>query len=129
LRLAFADIDMTASRMRDGKYTFMQVVQGGMRFTAERVEPGSGEQDSSGVVGDFYSEELDVTYSFFEGDTGLMLRGPLGQPRAVLLGDNDEIRTTFGTLILQREAGEVVGFTLEAGRASGMVFERVAGGG
>jgi hypothetical protein len=79
-------------------------------------------------VGDFYSEELDVTYSLFGGDRGLMLRGPLGQEVRVQLGDDDRITASFGTLVLNREAGQVVGFTLEAGRASGMVFTGVGGG-
>ena len=84
--------------------------------------------DYSEVVGEYYSEELDVTNSLFGGEEGLMVRGPLDQELRVSLGDNDQIRAPFGTMVLQREGGDVVGFTLDAGRAAGMIFRRVVGG-
>ena len=131
LRLEASDIDMTLSRMTAGKYTFMNVVQRGTAFTAERFDPldlPSDPRDYSQVVGEYYSEELDVTYSFVQEEGGLMVRGPLGQGGRIVLGDNDQITVPFGTLVLQRDGGTVVGFTLEAGRAAGMVFKRVGGG-
>jgi hypothetical protein len=129
LRVGVADIDMTASRMTNGKYTFMRVTQRGQAFTAERFDPEAGVPDFATLVGEFYSEELDVTYGLFQGERGLMVRGPLGQEARVQVGDDDRIRAPFGTLVLQREGGQVVGFTLEAGRAGGMVFVKVVGGG
>ncbi|MBT8396684.1 MAG: serine hydrolase, partial [Gemmatimonadetes bacterium] len=131
LRLEASDIDMTLSRLTAGKFTFMEVVQRGQEFTAERFDPSepvSVTRDYSEVVGEYYSEELDVTYRLVQEEGGLMVRGPLGQRGLVLLEDNGQIRTPFGTLVLQREGGEIVGFILEAGRAVGMVFRRVVGG-
>ncbi len=130
LRLAAADINMTTSRLRDGKFMFMNVVQRGQEFTAERFEPGAEDasaQDFSNVVGDFYSEELDVTYRLFEGDGGLRLGVPGGQEVRVVVGNNDRIRVPFGTLVLERNGDTVVGFTVDAGRAAGIQFVKVRG--
>jgi CubicO group peptidase (beta-lactamase class C family) len=132
LRLEAADVDMTASRRRAGKFTFMNVVQRETPFTAERFDPeaeGEDRREYSEVVGEYYSEELDATYRLFVDDQGLMLEIPSGQETRVLLGNNDEIRTPFGTLALQREGERVVSFLVDAGRARGMIFKRVVGGG
>ena len=112
-------------------FTFMDVVQRGTAFAAERFDPeatGGASEDYSDVVGEYYSEELEVTYSLSQGEEGLMVRGPLGQGRLVFLGADDQIRAPFGTLILRRERGIVLCFTLDPSWAAGITFERVVAG-
>jgi hypothetical protein len=125
LRLEAANVDMTTSRVRNGQYTFMDVVQNGAAFTAERFGPGAGGQDYSGLVGDYFSEELNATYRLFRGELGLMMAVPPDREVRVYLGEGDQVQTPLGTLSLQREGGVVTGFTVDAGRVRGVVFSRM----
>ena len=127
IRLEAADIDMVASRMENGEYTFMDVNQAGTRFTAERFEFVEGGRDYSTIVGEYRSDELNVTYRLLEGEEGLRIQFPPDRETPVFMLDDDHIRTTFGTLTLEREGGRVVAFTVDAGRARGLVYRRVGG--
>ncbi len=79
-------------------------------------------------VGDFYSEELDFTYSFDvrEGSLHLELRGN----RMKLLPHPDD-RFGWGRRELsfaRDESGAVSGFALDVGNVQGLRFRKVAGG-
>jgi len=128
MRLPLSDVNMTASRMENGRYTFMNVVQRGSPFTAERFDPATEGRDFAPLLGMFYSEELDATYRLFEGENGLMLEIAPGRTTSVTWTIDDQIRTPFGNMALERDGEAVVGFTVDAGRALGMVFRRVQQG-
>lgn len=124
LRLEAADIEMTLSEKAAGKYGFMAVVQRGQSFTARRFDPAADDRDYSEIVGAYYSEELDATYRLYETDGRLMVElPPERRVRAYLLEDG-RVRAPMGVLEPRREAGVVVGFALDAGRARGILFER-----
>jgi hypothetical protein len=129
LRLEAADIDMVASRQQEGKFTFMNVDQRGARFTAERFDPELESVDISSLLGEFYSEELDVTYRLYEGDAGLILEIPPARTTRVYMSAENQVRTPFGILLLEREGDTITGFSVDAGRAQGIVFRRVRGNG
>ena len=90
--------------------------------------------------GDFWSDELRVTYRFARVKNWLSLTvlGADGTPRptgippdGLVAGDNDAFRTTSQqyTFHFTRSAkGEVNGFTLDAGRTRGLTFVRTLPG-
>ena len=101
------------------------------RQARPRTAPPEGITLSMGeleaFVGDFYSEELDFTYSFDvqEGSLQLELRGD----RIELLPRSDG-RFGWGRRELsfvRDERGVVSGFTLDAGNVRGLRFRKVAG--
>jgi CubicO group peptidase (beta-lactamase class C family) len=124
LRLESADIEMKLSEMTEGKYAFMSVVQRGQSFTAGRFDPESEDRDYSALLGEYYSEELDVTYRLSESERRLMLEAPRDRRAPVFVRDDGRLRTPIGVLELKRDSGEVVGFTIDAGRVRGVYFER-----
>lgn len=124
LRLTAADIEMTFSDRVDGKYNAQAVVQRGRPFTAERFDPESEVRSYSDILGEYYSNELDATYRLYESDQGLSLEIPPTRRARVYQIDEDRIRAPNMVLELKREAGEVVGFTIDAGRVRGIYFER-----
>jgi CubicO group peptidase (beta-lactamase class C family) len=96
----------------------------------ERAEEEEGlELDArarSGLIGDYYSEELDVIYAIGEADAGLQL-SVAGQPPLPLRArDEDVLVARFMTLRFQRDtSGAATGFQLDAGRVKNLRFERV----
>jgi CubicO group peptidase (beta-lactamase class C family) len=124
LRLDAADIEMTLSEPNEGKYDFMSVTQRGQSFTARRFDPAAQDHDYSALVGEYYSEELDVIYRLSESDDGLMLSAPPDRQARVFVLEDGRVRTPLGVLELMRDGTEVAGFTIDAGRVRGVRFER-----
>ncbi len=125
--MAAVRVDMRLGDLRDGKYHHMDVTQGPQTFAAERVDP-AGPTDWSLVVGRYYSRELDTTWTIETYDVdggvggarlvlqnGMRPLNPVGPDRFVAPGAQLEV---------EREGGRVVAFTVDAGRAQGMRFER-----
>jgi CubicO group peptidase (beta-lactamase class C family) len=128
LRLELADITMTVSDPVEGKFHFMSVIQRGQEFTAERFEPAGGILDIAPLIGAYYSEELDVTYRLVDSDPGMMLELPPDRRTRAFLGDDDRIRARTLILEVRRQDGQVLGFTINAGRVRGIFFERLPEG-
>ncbi len=83
---------------------------------------GAGELDA--FTGTYYSPELDAGFRIERRDEGLaVVRGTRTTPLRPV--GEDAFRASFGELRFRREAGQVTGFVLDAGRANGLVFERV----
>jgi CubicO group peptidase (beta-lactamase class C family) len=124
LRLEMADITMTMSRMADGRYDFMDVVQRGRAFTAERFDPETDDVDYTPYVGAYHSAELDATYTLTLTDRGLEIENPLGSTTRAYVAANGSLRVGGLTLEPRWEDGAMVGFTIDAGRVRGIYFER-----
>jgi CubicO group peptidase (beta-lactamase class C family) len=97
---------------------------------AEPADPQGAEAPSysptelDAFVGIYYSPELDARFGIErEGDGLVLVRGTRTSPlRAVA---PDTFRAGFLELAFQRDGRQVPGFVLDAGRASGIAFERV----
>jgi CubicO group peptidase (beta-lactamase class C family) len=102
----------------------------------EVVELASKSLDA--FSGDYWSDELRVTYRFARAKNWLRLtvlgadgtsRSTSIPPDGLVAGNNDVFRITNSGIAIHfgRDAkGEVNGFTLDAGRTRGMVFGRVS---
>ncbi|HUH11948.1 MAG TPA: serine hydrolase domain-containing protein, partial [Longimicrobiales bacterium] len=100
---------------------------------AGAAEEGAGAEASeadpplpAGVAGRYASEELGVTWEIAEGEDGLVLRRAGAGERELRVSGPDRLRAGSWTLEIERDgAGRVIGFTVDAGRARGMRFQRV----
>ena len=107
-------------------------------------EGAAGEEDTEGkpfvpkpeelaeLVGDYYSEELDVTYALRVEGQGLALESGLASELSGSSGiifapvEADVVKYRFLTLRFQRDsAGRVSGFELDAGRVTNLSFTRL----
>lgn len=123
-------------------------------YLEERLEPvddtgddegASGEEDAEGnsfvpkpeelaeLAGDYYSEELDVTYALRVEGQGLALESglapELGGSSGIIFApaEADVVKYRFLTLRFQRDsAGRVSGFELDAGRVTNLGFTRLS---
>ena len=124
--LPAADIVMQFNDPVDGRFHHMDVTQAGREFTAQRIVPGesAGSVATDDLEGSYYSVELDVTYRVAAHEEGI--RVGMGPERERTLRDTGEDRWAGQGLVVEfeREEGSVRGFTLDAGRARGIYFER-----
>jgi CubicO group peptidase (beta-lactamase class C family) len=127
LVLQVASIDMRFSDLRDGRYHHQDVTQGPSSFTAERIDAGD-EADWSQYAGTFHSAELDVTWEVVASDGGAYVVGGAGVQRPLGYISADRLTGPGLQIDVIRENGRVVGYTIDAGRALGMRFDRVGGG-
>ena len=107
-------------------------------------EAAAGEEDTEGkpfvpkpeelaeLAGDYYSEELDVTYALRVEGQGLALESGLApvmyQSSGIIFApvEADAVKYRFLTLRFQRDsAGRVSGFELDAGRVTNLSFTRL----
>ncbi|MCH7823291.1 MAG: hypothetical protein IH849_00690 [Acidobacteria bacterium] len=123
-------------------------------YLEERLEPvddtgddegASGEEDAEGnsfvpkpeelaeLAGDYYSEELDVTYALRVEGQGLALESglapELGGSSGIIFApaETDVVKYRFLTLRFQRDSGgRVSGFELDAGRVTNLGFTRLS---
>ena len=79
-------------------------------------------------VGEYYSEELDVTYRVVVGDSGLVVRTRRIDEAKLEPAWPDAFTTNFGSTIeFTRSGKRVIGFTIADGRVRGVKFARVGG--
>jgi CubicO group peptidase (beta-lactamase class C family) len=111
------------------------------RLEPLRAEPEAGQEETEGekplklsaeqlavYAGDYYSEELDVTYRLrVEGDTlRLFLGNWLDSP--LVPSESDTFRARFLTFRFMRDSAKrASGFLLDAGRVRNLRFERSQG--
>ncbi len=81
--------------------------------------------------GRYYSEELDAHHVLRLDGDALVLTGPIGGPIRLRPVSPDTFRAVGFGATLRFRVGEsgVAGYVLDAGRADGLVFDRVAEGG
>jgi len=78
------------------------------------------------MVGRYHSDELDATYELARSGGALLLRRPRAAPDTVRATDHQTVRS--GGYILRFDpptGGKTPAFSLDVGRARGMVFTRV----
>ena len=123
--LTAANAEMRLSELIDGRFRSMAVEQNGNRFTAERYDPDAPGADYGDLFGDYYSEELDITFTLFGEDGKLMMNaGPGREGEFRPVGEDRFVAPAF-SFAVDREAGRVTGFTVDAGRVRGIFFQRV----
>ena len=85
--------------------------------------PASAGTDYSSLTGDYYSEELDVTYHLVVDRDHLVLRRANMQPVPVQVIDANTLRVGGYTLHFEQQGGGR-SFTVEAGRVRNIRFRR-----
>jgi hypothetical protein len=80
----------------------------------------------NGYAGTYYSEELDATYEIAKAGSSLVLRYPRAAPDTMRATDHRTLRA--GGLVLNFAPAQPTSrlFTVDAGRARGIEFLRVA---
>jgi len=114
------------SNVSDGFTQTLTVIQNGQETKAVRKK----EVDVSGVdltayVGNYYSKELDVTYTF-KIENGL-LKGRIKDKNVVMDCtpiDVDQVLIDFGLVRFLRTKGQITGLALDAGRVKNLLFQK-----
>jgi CubicO group peptidase (beta-lactamase class C family) len=95
------------------------------RAAAPTVAPGSAE--AARVAGDYYSDELDVTYRLVAKEGGLVLHRPNMRDASLLVQDRDTFRAPGDGIVLRFEpsgSAPASSFTVQAGRVTNIRFRR-----
>lgn len=122
------EVDARLEFLRNDNGNIHQLVlyQGGQEMAAPRIEivpPDPG--DLPGYAGDYYSEELGVTYVITHEDGELRLRVGWDPRGEIEMSQADVGLGSVGTLTFDRnDGGEITGFSLDAGRVRGIEFTR-----
>ena len=110
-----------------GAVSELVLYQNGREMTAPRIEITPFDLDQlPSYAGAYYSVELDVTYTVTHENGALVLE-VAGDPRGdIEMIEADLGRGSVGTLSFERDdLGEIVGFSLDAGRVRGLTFDRI----
>jgi CubicO group peptidase (beta-lactamase class C family) len=122
-------IEMTVTEARDGQWIAMDVDQNGSTFTATWNDPATQSPadapDYSDLVGDYYSEDLDATYTLMMDAGELKMVVPPGRPVGLVSTGDDSFRAGALRMRVDRQGDGVRGFTFGAGRVRGVYFRRV----
>lgn len=118
-------ISFTFSNLKDDSTQTLTVHQGGNETIAVRKKGF----DTSGInlndyIGDFYSEELDVTYIFDLENGILKSRIENKETMECTIADLDQFLLNQSLVRFQRTNGVVSGFELDSGRVKNLKFEK-----
>ena len=122
---AFPALSFIFSEPENGSAGILTVDFSGDKTVCKRKK----EIDTSGIdleeyTGDFYSHELEVTYTLFVGDGTLKLRVGLNDPVDLRIDDTDQFTSTEVLYRFIRENGLISGFEMDAGRVKNIRFEK-----
>ena len=120
------DLAFTFSDLKDGHTQTLLASQGSMESKAKRKET----VDVSGIdlnnyTGNYYSQELDVTYHFAV-DNGI-LKGKIENKPSLMdctVTGMDEVAMELGQIRFQRTEGIISGFELDSGRVKNLKFDK-----
>jgi len=112
IQLAFAD--------EDGAITATGL--GNTYERLDRTEPSANELRA--YVGSYWSAEIDATYEVTLDGTTLMLQRPGRDPAGLIALAADEFSGAGLGITFVRDLGRVTGLKVDAGRVTGIVFER-----
>ncbi len=87
-----------------------------------------GDAEQTSFVGRFYSDELDATYEISKGANGLSLKRARTPAEPLRVVDKNTLRAGGLTLHFAPDRPSSPAFTVDAGRARGIEFTRVAEG-
>jgi len=77
-------------------------------------------------VGEYFSRDIEIRYTITAQDNVLQLkRTPYDQPNPLTLLTENVLSCSFGELRFQQKNGTVIGFTLNAERATNIKFKKV----
>lgn len=77
------------------------------------------------LAGDYYSEELDATWTFEVVDGALHLVSPTGDTVPLRAREDLVFEAPAGELVFEREGGRILSVTANAGRVQGLLLERI----
>lgn len=131
-------LDETTFRTTDGgaRYKFLvgktsgdtlKVYAGDDEWTLPEITGSRpSERELAGFVGDYFSEELDATYRLRLSKEELTVTVHYGEPRVLHFGGKDRfVIEDVGDADFRRSReGRISGFTLNAGRVTGLQFKR-----
>jgi hypothetical protein len=118
-----AGMGMTFSGLDEGRFTSLVARAQGTDIPAERRTPASPD---IGLLGTYYSEELDVRY-VIQLARGTMEIGPAGDSKSVMFPgpSKDLFEVPSGSITLNRNNDTIEGFTLDAAGMAGFYFHRL----
>ncbi len=118
-------IQFVFSELKDDFTQILTVVQNGNETICNRKEkiefPNLNPEE---YTGDFYSEELDITYFIFEKDGKLKVKVANYDAKELKQYDTDKFTADIGLLRFHKLNGVVKGFELDAGRVTNLKFEK-----
>lgn len=92
---------------------------------AEAAAPALTFAALSELAGSYASEEIDAVFEIAVDGDRLTLRRPNAEPVPLRPRADDEFQAPAAVLTFQRDGGRVTGFKVNAGRVTGIVFERL----
>ncbi|NNF33956.1 MAG: beta-lactamase family protein [Saprospiraceae bacterium] len=119
-------LDLTFSDLKDGHTQLLTVIQNGVEIASKRVqEMEIQEVELKDYEGDYFSEELDVTYDLSVKDEILMVHIPgIGHVELAVYAP-DQFLYQGNLIKFDRKNGAVSGFSLDAGRVTNLKFSKV----
>ena len=118
-------IQFVFSELKDGFTQILTILQNGRETICNRKE----ELDIFSVnlkdyTGNYYSEELDVTYSLFLEDEILKVKVANYDSQEMNISDIDTFVSDGNLVRFHRSNGAIKGFELDAGRVTNLKFEK-----
>jgi len=114
-------VEFEFSQPDDTGYQVMELTRSGNTlFATERVDPQVVPESAAGL---YYSDELGAVYSVEYAQDQLLV-GPVGGETmpAYPIGGADRYSLISSSIQMRTEAGQIVGFNLDAGRVQGIEF-------
>lgn len=118
-------IEFIFSKLEDNKTQHLLVIQGGQESSCKRKDTSAiASINLKDYVGQFYSKELDVTYSVQVEDNVLKVSMKTNPYFTISAINTDEF-SFYGNMIhFKRTNNNVSGFELDAGRVKGLKFKK-----
>jgi CubicO group peptidase (beta-lactamase class C family) len=117
-------LELTGQRLTFSTVDGRDRVQSGSTVLERVQAPELSPAELAAYQGLYHSEELDATFELRMESGRLWLHRPNRGPAALYPGVTDEFEAGGFGLTLLREAGELTGLSVFAGRVTGIVFER-----
>ena len=111
-----ADIQVQFKKEDSGKVTGMTMIQRGNAMQAKRVGETAAisPERLAGYVGEYYNDELTVTYTVGIKDGQLFVKAPRNFESSMRNVENDKFATSRGDMNFQRnEQGEITSYQLD----------------
>jgi hypothetical protein len=118
-------IQFVFSELRDGFTQKLIVIQNGNETICQRKEKIEFHNPNlEEYYGEYYSEELDVSYFILIEDNKLKVRVVNYEAQELNLYDKDAFIADIGLLRFHKSNGEIKGFKLDAGRVTNLNFKK-----
>ena len=116
----------TFSKVEDGFSQQLEVLQSGNKMHLYRKPTMDPSQvNLADYAGDYYSQELDVTYHFRLEDDILVVQIDKKATAACSISGPDAISMYLGLARFRRGEGKITGFELDSGRVKNLKFEKL----